>query len=170
MKGQTKVVIFLILFFISIILFSSTNLWGRGIIQQNIDIVKIEKTEKFLKDLDNTILNLIEYGGTRRISYNIDSTIQLVGSNMFEISFPSTVTLPGYWINITSGDSSYIRERLEAEDLRVQLVYIEYPEYKIEFFTMGSRLTIPEYIFLAKNETFKNNDQTVIRIEISFMK
>jgi len=169
-KGQTKIIVFLILFFISIILFSSANLWGKGILQQNIDLVKIETTEKFMKDLDKTILNLVEYEGTRKISYKIDSNIQLLGSNIIEMHFQSTINLPQYWINLTSSDASYIREKSQGDLFRIQLVYTPSTEYRVVLFTNGPQLAKPEYILLEKNETFILGNQAVIKIEITFMK
>lgn len=170
MKAQTKIIVFLILFFISIILFFSANLWGKGILQQNIDLVKIETAENFMRDLDKTILNLVEYGGTRKINYKIDSNIQLIGSDIIEMSFQSAINLPQYWINLTPSDSSYIRERTEGNLFRIQLVYTPSTDYRVVLFTNGPQLAKPEYILLEKNETFILGNQAVIKIEITFMK
>ncbi len=147
----------------------SANLWGRGIIQQNIDLVKIETAENFMRELDRAILNLIEYDGSRNIDYNIDSSIQMVGTNTLEMSFTSSIALPGYWINITSSEASFIRERQENGLFTIQLVYPE-SDYKIELVTNGTRLSTPEYIVLVKNDSYIQNDKTVIKIEITFMK
>lgn len=170
MKGQTKIIVFLILFFISIVLFSSTNLWGKGIIQQNIDLVKIQNTEKFIKDLDESIISLVNYDGTRKLDYNFDSPVQLLGSNIIEISFPSSVNIPAYWVNVTYGDRSYIREKMEGNYYRIQLVYPTNNDYRIELFSNGSTTSTPQHILLIKNDTYNFEGQTAIMLQVSFMK
>lgn len=169
MRGQTKIIIFLILFFIGLIIISSANLWGQGIIQQNVDLVKIERAEDFVKYLDNTIINLVEYGGARRVNYNIEVPIQVIGDDTIEINFKSAITLPPYWINLSSTESSFIRERMDGNLFRIQIVYPS-SDYRIELFTNGSSMRTPEYIFLVKNDTYTDTGQTVIKIEISFMR
>ena len=169
MRGQTKIIIFLILFFIGLIIIASVNLWGRGIIQQNVDLVKIETAEDFMKNLDNTIFNLVEYGGNRRVNYNMEAPIQVIGDNTIEMNFKSAISIPAYWINLSSTESSYIRERMDGELFRIQIIYPS-SDYRIELFTNGSSMKIPEYIFLIKNDTYDDSGQTVIKIEISFMK
>ena len=169
MKGQTKIIIFLLLFLIGVILIYSANLWGSGIVQQNVDLVKIETAENFMRNLDNKILSLIEYGGSRLTDYNFDFPIQLVGDNTFELSFESSISLPNYWINITTGKGSFIRERQDENVFRIQTVYPE-SDYRVEMFANGTTLAIPEYIVLVKNDTYMQGSKTVIKIEITFMK
>jgi len=168
MKGQIELIVFIFLFIISIILFTTASIWGRGIFEQNVDVAKIEAAEKFLKDLDNNILNLIEYGGSRTIDYDIGTTIGLSGGNTIEVNMTTSLQLPRYWINLTS-DTSYIREKLEGSNLRIQVIYPE-RQNRIEFFTKGPTLTKPDYIIIRKDSTYVDSGVTVIRIEISFMK
>ena len=170
MKGQAKVVVFLILFFISLVLFSSANLWGRGIIQQNIDTVNIENAEKFMINLDNEIKSLIEYGGNRMIDYNFNAQIELKGTNVIEITFPSSINIPGDWINLTYGETSYIQEKYTGSDFLIRLVYPQRNDYIISFFIEGSPFTIPQHIKLEKNQSTNYGDTAVILIEISFIK
>jgi hypothetical protein len=129
----------------------------------------MERAEDFMKYLDNTIINLVEYGGARRVNYNIEVPIQIIGDDTIEINFKSTITLPPYWINISSTESSFIRERMDGNLFRIQIVYPS-SDYRVELFTNGSSMRMPEYIFLVKNDTYTDTGQTVIKIEISFMR
>ncbi|MFQ6056854.1 MAG: hypothetical protein ACE5J3_12835, partial [Methanosarcinales archaeon] len=59
MKGQSEIIVFILLFLIGFILFSSSVLWSRGIFQRNVDIGKINAAENFMKNLDEKIKNII---------------------------------------------------------------------------------------------------------------
>jgi hypothetical protein len=165
MKGQSEILVFVLLFIISIFLFVSATLWSKNIFQQNVDVARIENTEKFMRDLNENIQSIIKFGGSKEIRYNIDGTIGLVDSETIEVKIPVTIPLPKDWINISSDNSYYIRERLEGDILRIQLKYPE-NDYKVELFTDGTTLSNPSYVYVERNQT-TNVGKTVIKIKIT---
>ena len=165
MKGQSELIIFILLFIISIFLFISATIWSRSIFQQNVDVAKIEAAEKFMKDLDKDISNLIKFGGSKEIKYDIDGTIELVDEETIGVKIPVSLALSTNWINIS--DTSYIQERKEGDVLVLQLIYPQ-KDYKIEFFTEGPQLAQPKYVRIEKNSTVFNSI-IVIKIKITFL-
>jgi hypothetical protein len=166
MKAQAESIIFILLFIVSIFLFTFATLWSRSIFQENIDFSKLEASEKFMKDLDNDISNIIKFGGLREIEFNLGGTIELVNSRTIGVRVPISLDLQKNWINISEG-SSFIRERKEGETLVLHLVYPQ-KDYRVEFFTEGPRMSQPSYVKLEKNST-EFNSVTVIKIKISFV-
>jgi len=166
MKGQAESVIFILLFIISIFLFTFATLWSRSIFQENVDFAKLEAAEKFMKNLDKDISNLIKFGGLKEIEFNLGGTIELVDQRTIGLRVPISLDLQKNWINI-SEDTSYIQERKDGETLVLQLIYPQ-SDYIIEFFTEGARLAQPSYIKLEKNSTVYNSI-TIIKIKISFV-
>jgi hypothetical protein len=166
MKAQAEIIIFVLLFIISIFLFTSATMWSRGIFQENVDFSKLEASEKFMKDLDNDISNMIKFGGSKEIEFNLDGTIELVDEMTIGIRVPISLELQENWVNI-SEDTSYIRERKEGGTLVLHLIYPE-RDYRVEFFTEGSRLAQPSYVKIEKNST-DLGPPTVIKIKITFM-
>jgi len=163
MKGQTELIIFILLFIISIFLFTAATIWSKGIFQQNIDVAKLEAVEKFIKDLDKDILNLIKFGGSKEIEYNLDGTIEILDDNKtIEIRTPISLALQKTWINIS--DISYIREKKDGDDLVLQLNYTP-KDYEVRFFTEGSKLAQPTYIRIEKNYT----STSLILIKVTFI-
>ncbi len=168
MKGQSELLVFVLLFLISIGLFTTAVLWGRGIFQQNVDITKVSTVESFLKELNNDIQSLIKFGGYEEIDYKIDGFIKLTDDKTIEVkTVVSSLELPRYWINISS-DSSYIREMLDGDVFKAQLIY---PEniYNIKFFTEGPTVAKPKYVRIEKNSTYIENNKTTIKIRITFI-
>jgi len=165
MKGQAELIIFILLFIISIFLFTAATIWSRSIFQQNVDVAKLEAAEKFMKDLDKDISSLIKFGGSKEIEYNLDGTIN-VSSDLIEVRTPISLALPENWINISS-DTSYIQERKEGETLVLQLIYPQ-KDYKVEFFTDGPELAQPTYIKIEKNSIIFNS-LIIIKIKITFV-
>jgi hypothetical protein len=166
MRGQSEILVFVLLFIISIALFVAATSWSRNIFQQNVDVAKIENTEKFMRDLNENIQSIIKFGGSREIRYNIDGTIGLFDSETIEVKIPVSIPLPKDWVNISSDNSYYIQERLEGDTLRIQLKYPE-NDYKVELFTDGTTLSNPRYVYVERNQT-TNVGKTVIRIKITF--
>ncbi len=119
-----------------------------------------------MKDLDKDISNVIKFGGSKEIEYNLDGTIELVDEKTIEVKTSISIKLPENWINISSY-TSYIQERKEGENLVLQLIYPQ-KDYKVEFFTDGPRLAQPTYIKIEKNSTFFNSI-TIIKIKITFV-
>ncbi len=76
--------------------------------------------------------------------------------------------IPDYWVNISSDSSYYIREMLDGDVLRVQLVYPE-NEYKVEFFTEGPTLAKPKKVRIEKNSTTIENNKGTIKIRVTFI-
>ncbi|MFQ6020738.1 MAG: hypothetical protein ACE5J4_01805 [Candidatus Aenigmatarchaeota archaeon] len=166
MKGQSEIIVFILLFLIGFILFSSSVLWSRGIFQRNVDIGKINAAENFMKNLDEKIKNIISFGGSESIDYTLDSNIELLNENTIEIKLPVTIDLPRKWVNISS-DVSIIREILEENILRIQLTYPE-KDFAVEFFTEGPTLAKPDKIKIEKRSVYSKDNISVIRIEITF--
>lgn len=167
MKGQANLLIFILLFIISLFLFVSASIWSTNIFQQNIDVTNIQNAEKFMRGLDIGILNLVKYGGSQEFRYNIGGTIQ-ISTDTIEIKIPISIQLQKNWINLTS-DGSFIQERQEGNILRIQAVYNNTKGYKIEFIPGGPSLANPEYIMIERNSTYTDiNGLTVIRIKITF--
>ncbi|MHA1874693.1 MAG: hypothetical protein ACTSVB_11325 [Candidatus Heimdallarchaeaceae archaeon] len=170
MKGQAEIVVFILLFVIGLSLFIISTFWSRNIFKQNTDLAKIELARKTLIDLDKNIKDLIKFGGSRNIDYNLDGTIELIDDpehNKIEIKTEVSINLPEKWVNLTT-DSSYIREKLEGNILRIQLIYPE-SSYKVEFFTEGPKLAKPETIRIEKNSTYVVDSTTVIKIKVAFI-
>ena len=169
MKGQNEVIIFILLFVVSIALFTSATVWSRGIFQQNIDIARVESSEKFIKELNEVVSNVIKFGGSQEMEYNLEGTIELntTSNDTIEIKTPPlTIPLPTSWVNISS-DGSYIREKLEGDIFRIQLVYPQ-GSYKVEFFTEGPRLAKSVYLSVERNDTYTVSGLTVIKIKVTF--
>ena len=168
MKGQSELLVFVLLFLISIGLFTTAVFWGRGIFQQNVDISKVSTVESFLKELNNDIQSLIKFGGYEEIDYKIDGFITLRDDKTIEVkTVVSSLELPRYWINISS-DSSYIREMLDGDVFKAQLIYSE-NIYNIKFFTEGPTVAKPKYVRIEKNSTYIENNKTTIKIRITFI-
>ena len=170
MKGQSEILIFVLLFIIGIALFTSATIWSKSIFQQNIDVARIESSEKFMKDLNENILNIIKFGGSQEMEYNLDGTIELntTSNDTIEIKTPPvTIPLPASWVNISS-DGSYIREKLEGGVFRIQAIYNNTKDYKVEFLTEGPTLARPKYIFIERNKTYSVSGLTVIKIKVTF--
>ena len=167
MKGQSEMLIFVLLFLIGIALFTSATIWSRSIFQQNIDVARIEKAEKFMKELNDAISNIIKFQGSQEIKYKLDGTIELVDDETVEVKIPVTISLPTEWVNISS-DTSFIREKLEGRDFRIQLIYSQ-SNYKVEFFTEGSTKATPDYVKLERDQTYSNAGTTVIKIKVTFI-
>ncbi|MEM5778599.1 MAG: hypothetical protein QXD43_02185 [Candidatus Aenigmatarchaeota archaeon] len=166
MKGQSEILIFVLLFIISIALFTAATIWSKNIFQQNVDVAKVENSEKFAKELNEAILNVIKFGGSQEIRYNIEGTIELLNDNTIEIKVPISLPLSEQWVNISS-DTSFIRERKEGDYFKIQINYTN-NQYKVEFFTEGPKLATPSYIVIENNETYFST-VTVIKIKITFI-
>jgi len=166
MKGQSEILVFVLLFLLSISLFTVAVFWSKDIFQQNVDMTKVSSAEKFMKDIDYSIKSLIKFGGHEEIDYNVDGPIILVDNKTIEVRVvvPSEISLPKYWNNISS-DSSYIREMLDGDVFRVQLIYPE----NIEFFTEGPTLAKPKLVKIEKNSTDIKNEKVTIKIRITFI-
>jgi len=166
MKGQSEILIFILLFVIGIALFTSATIWSKSIFQQNIDLARVENAEKFAKELNDNILGIIKFGGSQEMNYNLDGTIELntTNNNMIEVKVLVKLPLSNQWVTI-SNDTSYIQEKLEGDVFRIQLVYPQVNN-KIEFFTEGPRLAKPRYIAIERNQT--ESGLTVIKIKVTF--
>jgi len=78
MKGQSEIMIFVLLLAIGLMIFMIAIFWGWGIFQQNMDMAKVAAAENFMRKLNDEILSSIKYGGSRSFDYNLDGTIELV--------------------------------------------------------------------------------------------
>lgn len=169
MKAQSETLVFVLLFLLSIGLFTIAVFWSKGTFQQNVDITKVSSAERFMKEIDYGIKSLIKYGGFEEIDYNVDGPITLIDNKTIEVRtvIPSDISISKSWNNISS-DSSYIREILNGDVFRIQLIYPE-SEYKIEFFTEGPTLAKPKFVRVEKNSTYIENNKATIKIRITFI-
>ena len=169
MKGQSEILVFILLFLLSIGLFTIAVFWSKDIFQQNIDTTKVSSAEKFIKDFDYTVKSLIKVGGYKKIDYTVDGPITLINNKTIEVRtvVTSGISLPTQWSNISS-DSSYIREMIDGDVFRVQLVYPE-DNYKVYFFTDGPTLSKPESVKIEQNSTYIENGKATIKIRITFI-
>jgi len=65
MKGQNEIIIFILLFIVSIALFTAATTWSKDIFQQNLDVTRVESSERFIKELDEVVSNIIKFGGSQ---------------------------------------------------------------------------------------------------------
>ena len=170
MKGQAELVVFVLLFLIGLMLFSSATIWSRGIFEENIGFNNLEAAEKFIKDLDSDITNVIKFGGMREINFPLDGTVKLDLPNTIEVRTPISISIQKNWINISEGNS-YIMERMEGDELVLRLVYPK-KDYKVDFITDGSSLAQPSYLIIEKNSSDfipTSIPPTVIKIKITLV-
>lgn len=171
MKGQTEIIVFVLIFIIGVALFLSSVVWSQGLFTRNSDMAKLNSAEAFMRNLDNTIQNVMKFGGKDSVEYNIDATIELVGTNAVEIRCPMSVEIPDEWINIETNENSEIREKKDGTILRLALVYPDnYPErqYSIHLFTDGAKIATPQRIIVEKAPSFKSGDITYNSIKLTF--
>lgn len=144
MKAQSEILVFVLLSLLSISLFTIAVFWSRDIFQKNVDTAKVSSAEKFMKEVDYSIKSLIKSEGYQDIDYKVDGPLTLIDDNTIEARtvITSDISLEKEWVNISS-DSSYIREILDGDVFRIQLVYPE-NDYKIEIFTEGPTLAKPK--------------------------
>lgn len=169
MKGQNEIVIFILLFIVGIALFTTAAIWSRGIFQQNIDVARVESSEKFIRELNEVVLNIIKFGGSQELEYDLEGTIEIntTSNDTIEVKTPSlSIPLNKEW-TVISNDTSFIREKLDGETFRIQLVY---PSgiYKVQFFTEGPKLSQPKYLSMERNNTYSISGLTVIKIKVTF--
>jgi hypothetical protein len=167
MRGQSEIAAFVLLSIIGISLFTMATVWSRGIFQQNVDVARVESAEKFMKDLNENVLSVVKFGGSKEVKYGMDGTIQLLNDNTtLEANIPVNIPLTKQWVVISSDYSYYIRERLEGSGFKVQLNYTPV-DYRVELFTEGSRMSTPSYIYVERNQTLAGSP-TVIKIKVTF--
>lgn len=165
MKGQAETISFVLLFLIGVILFISAVMWSRGIFEQNLGITRVTLIESFMDELNGKIESVIKFRGEENIDYNLDSIIEIVNENTIEVRTSANVNLPQYWINVS--EDPYIREKLEGNVFRIQLIYLE-KDFVIKLFTRGPKLATPRNIKIERGEDSKENGKNVIRIELTF--
>ena len=170
MRAQSELLVFVLLFLLSVGLFTVAVLWGKDIFQKNIDMTRVSSAEKFMRDVDNSVKSLIKSEGYQEVDYIVDGPLTLLNNETIETRtvIVSDISLPTDWTNISSG-SSYISEKLDGDVLRVQLVYPERESYRVEFFTEGSTLSKPRTVRLEKNSTYYEGSKLTIRIRIAFI-
>ncbi|MCD6367696.1 MAG: hypothetical protein J7L45_01280 [Candidatus Aenigmarchaeota archaeon] len=91
MKGQSQVIVGVLLVLIMIILVGVTYFWGIPLIQKQKDVVTVSNTERFLKDLNDKIQDVAKNGGTRKITVDIPGELILDDKkDMFILTFKTT--------------------------------------------------------------------------------
>lgn len=132
----------------------------------NSDVSKLNSAQSFMAKLDNKIQDIIKFGGTDSLDFNIQATIEIVGSETIEMKSPISVDIPEEWLNIHE-DGSIIREKMEGSLYRIQLYYPD-DIYKIRFYTEGPRLATPHKIYIEKGYTEKDGSEATIWIKLTF--
>jgi len=166
MKGQSEIIVFILLFVIGVSLFLSAVVWSRGIFEKNSDVTKLNSIETFMSNLDDKIQGVIKFGGKDSINYNLDATIELVDSGTIEISTPLSVNIPETWVKLKE-DGSIIRERMEGDILKVQLQYLP-DSYAVHLYTDGPIIATPRTVFIEKGSSFESEGRTYIRVKVTF--
>ena len=100
MKGQSEILVFILLFLLSIGLFTIAIFWSKDLFQQNVDMAKVSSAEKFMKEVDYNIKSLIKFGGFEEIDYRVDGPIKLVDNQTIEVR---TVVPSGISLSFPSG-------------------------------------------------------------------
>lgn len=169
MKAQSEILVFILLFLLSIVLFTVAVYWSRDAFQQNVDITRVSSAEGFMKEMNYDIKSLLKYGGHKEIEYNVDGPITLLGSQTIEVRtvVTSGISLPTSWNNISS-DFSYIRETLDGDVFRIQLIFPG-DNYNVVFFTDGPTLAKPKKVVIEENSSDVENGEATIKIRITFV-
>ena len=169
MKGQSEILVFVLLFLLSIALFITAIFWSRGIVQNSVDIARVSSAERTARNIDSAIKNVILFDGYEEVDYGVEGPITLLNDNTLEIraAISSEMSLPRTWSNI-SVDSSVIREVQEADIFRIQIWYPQ-GDNRIELFTDSSTLAKPPAVRVEKNETLIENGRQTIKIRITFV-
>ncbi|OGI12205.1 hypothetical protein A3K64_02640 [Candidatus Micrarchaeota archaeon RBG_16_36_9] len=169
MRAQSETLVFILLFLLSIILFSIAMFWGRDIFQKNIGMTRVSSAEKFMKELDYSIQSLVKSDGKQEITYNVDGPIALIDDKTIETSttVDSDISLPTEWTNIS--ESSHISEKLDGKNLRIRLEYPEDDSYRLELFTEGPTLSKPRVVRIEKNSTYYEDGKLTIKIRITLV-
>ena len=169
MKAQSEILVFILLFLLSIVLFTVAVYWSRDAFQQNVDITRVSSAEGFMKEMNYDIKSLLKYGGHKEIEYNVYGPITLLDSQTIEVRtvVTSGISLPTSWNNISS-DYSYISEVLDGDVFRIRLVFPQ-DNYKVEFFTDGPTLAKPKKVVIEENSSNVENGEATIKIRITFV-
>jgi len=75
MKAQQEILTPVLMMGILIAVIGSIYLWGIPLIQKNKDITTLEKTEDFMKNLNNKIKNVANTGGRDQIMIDVSGTL-----------------------------------------------------------------------------------------------
>ena len=59
MKGQSELVVLILLVGLGLVILTLSLMWGWNIFQQNMDMIKVTTAENFMRKLNDKILNLI---------------------------------------------------------------------------------------------------------------
>jgi len=164
MKGQTEIIVFILLFLIGVSLFMASIIWSRSILDRNTDVMTLNTAESFMNKLDDKIDNIIRFGGKDSLNYNLDATIEIKEiDEIIEIKTPLDVALYDEWVNLKE-NGSIIRERMEGNLFRIQLYYPGTP-YDVDLFTEGPRIATPTTVLVEK---ISSDEPGKIRIKVTF--
>jgi len=162
MKGQSEIIVFILLFMIGTVLFISAVAWSRGMFSTQADAGNLVAIESFIGTLDDKIQNLIEYGGQEEIDYPLNAAIKLTNSTQVEIYSKLDVAVPAYWVDIRKTEISTIQERYGGDIFYIRLNY--HPElYDLKLVTKGFTQAVPKRIILEKDDSTDS-----VTINISF--
>lgn len=177
MRGQSQIVVYVLLLLITLVLVFTAVSWGSGISQSNVDIGRVTAAENWMKSFDASIQSVIRSGGGIRVDYPLGSEISLsdVGlDDTVEVRMPVSLDLPNQWINITSvSGAGLIRERKDGDYVRIQLSYPLRPGFAVDLYTDGPQIATPHTIMIERNSTYTQTvgsaTYTVAKVRIRFM-
>jgi|GEM_PF-2251357 len=106
-RGQSNLISVVLLTLIMVTLVAITYMWGMPLVEKQKDTVKVSDAEKFMKELDDKIQNVIKNGGTQIIDNpKLPGTLKMIDNGIndaIELKFETTGT------NIAIGQEIYLR-------------------------------------------------------------
>ncbi|MBU5574910.1 MAG: hypothetical protein QXF15_01880 [Candidatus Aenigmatarchaeota archaeon] len=194
MKSQVEPIVFILLLLIVLILILTAMLWGRDIIQNNIDAGRLSRAEQFIVNLDNLIQNIAQNGGSEKIEYPLDADIYITDEctgitpleldKCIQIEQKNSLSLQEKWTYINTenpnkygsfNDSiSIIREKKEGDKVIIQLYYRIRGDYNytIELEKMSYSFK-PSYILIESGGTevqkIIQGNYIISKIKLSFI-
>ena len=107
MKGQSQLISVALLTLIMISMIGVTYMWGIPLIEKQKDTVKISNSERFMKELDDKIQNVIKNGGIQKISNpDVGGTFRLEDNGIKDVFVLETQTTG---TDIATGKPIYVR-------------------------------------------------------------
>ncbi len=189
MKGQTEIIVFILITLISVSLVFSSIFWGTPLFQGSADASRLFDAENFIRNLDYKIQQVASNGGTEHIEFRLLGTLKLVDSSanglpddIIEFEAKNAVKLPEDFVYLNTENTSkigdiphtpsLIREIKLADTVRIQLFYRLRGNYIIDVFSDGNTQTSGGGIniesFPPQKINFGGKEITISRVRITF--
>lgn len=172
-KGQSQVVVFILIFLIFTVLVFSTYFWSKSMFERNIDANKLSTAEQFMSGLDSKIQRVAQTGGKEAVDYGLSGTLKLIQGvlpdgtpdDIVEYESATSIELPEQWICLNTANPSkagsisdsvsIIRENKIGGVLKIQLFYrlrSDTQGYIVDLFAEGNLIAEKE-ITIERNST-----------------